>query len=87
MKRVLFLLALAVSVVALTSFNTAAAGPGGKSLICHCDPDWEEEGLPAPAPHVIEVSNSALPAHYAHGDCEAVEGAQVGDPCSCTAVH
>jgi hypothetical protein len=68
MKRVLFLLALAVCVVALTSFNTAAAGPGGKVAICHVDPDWELEGLLAPAPHVIEVSTSALSAHIGHGD-------------------
>ena len=82
MKRVLFLLALAVCVVALTSFNAASAGPQERVKICHCNPDLDE-GLPAM--FVIEVAEAAIDGHLRHGDCLNYEppDAAVYEECAC----
>ena len=82
MKRVLCLLALAFCVVALTSFNTASAGPQERVKICHCNPDGDE-GLPAM--FVIEVAQAAIDGHLGHGDClnYAPQDAAVYAECAC----
>jgi hypothetical protein len=81
MKRVLFLLALAVCVVALTSFNTTAAG-ADKVKLCHHNPDMDDD--PPLEWFVIEVAPSAVDAHVNnHGDCVLPSDAVVGEPCAC----
>jgi hypothetical protein len=82
MKRVLFLLALAVCVVALTSFNTASAG-AEKVKVCHHNPDMDDD--PPLEWFVIEVAAPAVGAHLAHGDCLAAADAIVGTRCTCVA--
>ncbi len=53
------------------------AAPPAKVLICHVDPDCDGVG-----PEVISVSERALDAHLAHGDCLAPPGALAGDTCT-----
>ena len=48
-----------------------------KVLVCHIPPGNPENA------HVIEISENALPAHLAHGDCLAPAGAKAGDDCEC----
>ena len=76
MKRILLILFVIVVSTALSDSPTILAGPD-KVLVCHVPP-----GNPANA-HVISVSPNAVAAHFAHGDCLADQGAQVGQPCSC----
>ena len=67
MKRIISV----VSVLALTSIVVTGfvwAGPPHKVTICHNG-------------NVISVSQAAVPAHEAHGDCRA-EG-NSGDKCTC----
>ena len=68
--------ALAVAlIVALPASQPLMANPPGQK-VCHVPP-----GVVIPAPN-----NQALAAHLAHGDCLAVDGAQLGDPCSCPCI-
>ena len=60
----------------LIATELVTAAPPAKVLICHVDPDCEGDG-----PHVISISERALDAHLAHGDCLATEGAEIGDAC------
>ncbi|MBK5292715.1 MAG: hypothetical protein JJE04_13675 [Acidobacteriia bacterium] len=64
MKKTLVLLALAGLTIGMTSYNSVQAAPGAKVTLCHVDPDE----LELPNPHVIEVSENAVPSHLDHGD-------------------
>lgn len=78
MKRILALSLFVVAGGLLTIMVTQRvfAAPPAKVLICHVDPDCDGDG-----PKVISVSERALDAHLAHGDCLAPEGAVSGDAC------
>ncbi len=71
-------LVVAAGLFALPADQLVSAAPPDKVLICHVDPDGEGDG-----PVVISVSVRSLPAHMAHGDCLAEEGAAAGDACDC----
>ncbi len=60
----------------LIATELVLADPPAKVLICHVDPDCDGDG-----PHVISISERALEAHLAHGDCLAPEDAERGDAC------
>ena len=83
MKGFVYLAMVVVLFAALlVSHQLLQARPNAKVLLCHVPP-----GNPANA-HVIEVADSAIPAHLAHGDCIIfVDGGTFnpGDPCSCQA--
>lgn len=69
---------------------SATAAKPNKVLVCHVDPDPEPildpitgeiVGFEDPNPHVINISENAVPAHLGHGDRLAVEGEEKGDSC------
>lgn len=62
MKRPLALSMLVVFGVAVVAYQPVNAD---KTLVCHIE-DTKGVG------HVIEVSDSAVPAHLNHGDCPTV---------------
>ena len=64
MKRILFISTFALFVAGFTANAplALAGGPDDKVAICHVPP-----GNPANA-HTIVISDSAVPAHLAHGD-------------------
>lgn len=49
-------------------------GRSSKVLVCHMPPGHPENA------HVISVSENAVPAHLAHGDCVVVSASEC--PCS-----
>jgi hypothetical protein len=73
---ILGLVACVLGLGSLVATELVQAEPPAKVLICHVDPDCDGEG-----PHVISVSERALDAHLAHGDCLAAEDAEKGDAC------
>lgn len=75
MLRFVFAL-LAVLFVAVVM--NVGAEPADRVVVCHQSID-EETG--EETDHYIEINGNALPAHLAHGDFLAPEGAVVGDSC------
>ena len=59
MKRLLGLLIVGIFLLMVPASYLISAGKKAKVDVCHNN-------------HVINVSESALPAHLAHGDCEDV---------------
>ena len=82
LKRVVFFVVMAAFVVALTSFNTASAGPQAREMICHCNPDGDDGD---PKFVVIEVAEAAIDGHLRHGDCVnfTADPMEVGSECAC----
>lgn len=57
---------------------SVVAEPADKVVVCHQSID-EETG--EETDHYISINENALPAHLAHGDFLAPEGAVVGESC------
>ena len=91
MKRILtvcFAFAICSSLLFVTACNNedSITGIGDpalnathehKVLVCHIPDDNPDNA------HVISIAMAALPAHLAHGDCLAPDGAMKGDDCDC----
>ena len=79
MKRIVTLSMVVLFGLALAVSQLVWAAPPNKVKICHVDPDCDGEG-----PVIIEVSERALDAHLAHGDCEpdTPENWSKGDDCT-----
>ena len=59
-RKLVMVLVVPAVMLALFAVNlVAAGGPNGKTTICH---------LASTRFHQITISNSALPAHFRHGD-------------------
>jgi hypothetical protein len=78
MKRILAAAVLSAFLMTPALHNTAQAARRAKVRVCHVSPD-AVEGSPAKQ-RVIEISESALSAHLAHGDFETF--ASVGTDCA-----
>jgi hypothetical protein len=75
MRRLVVVAAGMAGLAALPLSHWLMAAPVAKVSICHIDPDETIR------PHVIVVSESSVPAHLAHGDCETTLAP--GADCSC----
>jgi len=85
MRRPILLLAAAAFLAAVPLSHLATAQRGQdrrppKVTVCHIE-ELSEDGETLMGT-VISISSRALPAHCRHGDHNATEGAEVGDPCS-----
>ena len=80
MWRLMGVLVAVLALAGLTmTHGTLSAQPAGKQLVCHV-PDAQQ-------PHIIEVSDHAVPAHLRnHGDCliNSTDRALIGQPCNAT---
>ena len=75
MKRIIPYATGAVLIVGLT-LGALSVRAAGRVRVCHV------EGPQSGRAHVIEISDSALMKHLAHGDSlGGVEGLNVGDDC------
>ena len=76
MKRLMFLaLATALIVGVWASTTTSSVSAAGKTPVCHFD-NGGDFG------HIIQVTDSALPAHLAHGDLLFFVTGEDGETCS-----
>jgi hypothetical protein len=81
MKRIFALAAGAALIVGMT-MGTANLKAAGRTRICHV------EGQHSGRAHVIEVADSAIPAHLGHGDSlEGAIGLAPGADCSVVPVE